>query len=316
MTEYLTWEQLEADGGWLAIDKELGVSSAHVVNRIKHLFHKKFKVGHGGTLDPLATGVLPIALGKATRTVPYVMDGRKTYRFTIAFGESRSTDDMEGEVRQTTDHIPTKDDVLACLPEFIGDIMQCPPAFSALKVNGKRAYDLARAGSIERLPARPARVDALKVIEWPDKTHATLEVSCGKGVYVRSLARDIAEKCDSLGYVSELRRISCGPFDEKDALTLEKFTESISLLDKMEKSSEKATSQSPVLSLSSALADILALDVTEREGRSLVYGQTVQAAGQQDGVRKIIFQKRLLGLAQIKDGTVHPYKMFTIPSDF
>src|SRR5262249_39447873 len=150
------------------------------------------KAGHGGTLDPLATGILPIALGEATKTVPYIMDGEKTYRFTLAFGEARSTDDGEGEVIARSDHRPADAEIVACLPKFTAAVTQAPPAFSAIKVQGERAYDLARDGEVVELQPRTVQIHALTLTERPDPDHATFEVKCGKGTYMRALARDIA----------------------------------------------------------------------------------------------------------------------------
>ena len=180
--------------GWLIIDKPAGLTSTDVVNRVKRIFDAQ-KAGHGGTLDPLATGLLPVAFGTATKTVPYVMDGTKLYRFTLKFGEARDTDDADGAVTETSDIRPDDAAIEAALPQFRGEIMQIPPVFSAIKVAGERAYDMARDGRAPVLEPRPARVDRFVLIDRPDPDTAVFEVASGKGVYMRSLARDLAKAC-------------------------------------------------------------------------------------------------------------------------
>ena len=196
--------------GWLIIDKPPGLTSTDVVNRVRRAFDAQ-KAGHGGTLDPLATGVLPIAFGAATKTVPYVMDGTKLYRFTLRFGEARDTDDADGQVTATTDARPSDDQIAAALPQFRGDIMQTPPAFSAVKVAGERAYDMAREGRAPVLEPRPARVDRFDLIDRPDLDRAVFEVASGKGVYMRSLARDLAIACGTLGHVEPCAACASAP---------------------------------------------------------------------------------------------------------
>ena len=192
--------------GWLILDKPQGITSTQAVNKVRRALDAQ-KAGHGGTLDPLATGILPIALGAATKTVPYVMDGTKRYHFTIRFGEARDTDDAEGAVTETSDVRPRDEQIMAALPAFRGAIMQVPPAFSAIKVDGERAYDLARAGAPPELPPRPAQVDRFELIGRPDADTAEFEVESGKGVYMRSLARDLARACgDGAGISVVLRR--------------------------------------------------------------------------------------------------------------
>ena len=199
--------------GWLIVDKPQGLTSTDVVNRVRRWFDAQ-KAGHGGTLDPLATGLLPIAFGAATKTVPYVMDGTKVYHFTLRMGDARDTDDADGASIGLSDVRPTDEQLRAALPAFTGDIMQVPPAFSAIKVGGERAYDLARAGAPPVLEARPARVDRFELIERVDADTAVFEVQSGKGVYMRSLARDLAIACGTLGHVAALRRLRVGPFAE------------------------------------------------------------------------------------------------------
>src|SRR6202142_664408 len=208
--------------GWLIIDKPPGLTSTDVVNRVKRAFDAQ-KAGHGGTLDHPATGALPTAIGAASKTAPYVMDGTKLYRFTLRFGESRDTDDADGQVTATTDARPSDERINQELTAFRGAIMQVPPIFSAIKVAGERAYDMAREGRAPVLEPRPARVDRFDLIEQPDPDHAVFEVESGKGVYMRSLARDLAQACGSLGYIESLRRLRVGPFTESQAIALDKL---------------------------------------------------------------------------------------------
>ncbi|WP_375455374.1 tRNA pseudouridine(55) synthase TruB [uncultured Methylobacterium sp.] len=201
--------------GWVILDKGVGMTSTHAVAVVKRAFNAK-KAGHAGTLDPLASGILPIALGEATKTVPFVMDGRKAYRFTVAWGIETDTDDAEGRPVATSDVRPTRAAVEAALPAFVGAIEQVPPRYSAIKIQGERAYDLARDGEVVELVARPVRIDRLAVVEHaPDRT--VIEAECGKGTYVRALARDLGRVLGCFGHVSALRRTRVGPFAEADA---------------------------------------------------------------------------------------------------
>src|ERR1700674_70194 len=199
--------------GWLVLDKPAGMTSTQAVGAVRRLFGAR-KAGHGGTLDPLASGVLPIALGEATKTVPFVMDGRKEYRFTLRFGEARATEDAEGEVIATSDLRPTDEAIRSALPAFVGDIEQVPPAFSALKIEGKRAYDLARAGEPVDLKPRRVLIERLALLGRPDTDHADFVVSCGKGTYIRSLGRDLELSLGTVGHLSALRRTAVGPLRE------------------------------------------------------------------------------------------------------
>ena len=198
--------------GWLVIDKPRGMTSTSVVNRVRWAFSAR-KAGHSGTLDPDATGVLPVALGEATKTIPYVVDALKTYRFTIRFGLATTTDDAVGEVVAVSDERPTDDGIRAALDLFVGDIMQVPPKFSAVRVAGRRAYSLAREGQDPAVKARPLRVESLLMLDRPDQDHATLEMTCGKGGYVRAVARDLGVTLKCHAHVVDLRRICAGPFD-------------------------------------------------------------------------------------------------------
>ncbi|MER8834077.1 tRNA pseudouridine(55) synthase TruB [Mesorhizobium sp. M0340] len=204
--------------GWLVLDKPVGMGSTEAVSKIKWLFQAE-KAGHAGTLDPLASGMLPIALGEATKTVPYVQDGAKVYRFTVAWGEERSTDDLEGPATKSSGRRPAEADVLALLSKYTGVIMQTPPQFSAIKIAGERAYDLARDGETVDIPAREVEIGRLDLVEhMVDRT--VFEVECGKGTYVRSLARDMGRDLGCFGHIAELRRVEVEPFTQEDFVTL------------------------------------------------------------------------------------------------
>ncbi|TCD16346.1 tRNA pseudouridine(55) synthase TruB [Oricola cellulosilytica] len=211
--------------GWLVFDKPLGMGSTDAVSKIKWLF-KAEKAGHAGTLDPLASGILPIALGEATKTVPYVMDGAKVYRFTVEWGAETATDDAEGDVLNRSGERPSLDAVEAILPDYTGTIQQKPPAYSAIKVGGERAYDLAREGAPVDIPAREVEIDSLSIVSH-DEGRTAFEVECGKGTYVRSLARDMGRQLGCYGHVVELRRTVVDPFDEEDAVTLEEIEKAV-----------------------------------------------------------------------------------------
>lgn len=295
--------------GWLIIDKPPGVTSTDVVNRVRRALDAQ-KAGHGGTLDPLATGVLPIAFGAATKTVPYVMDGTKLYRFTLRFGEARETDDADGKVTETTGERPADEQIRAALPRFLGDIMQVPPAFSAVKIAGERAYDMAREGRAPVLEPRPARVDRFEMIERPDPDHAVFEVASGKGVYMRSLARDLAMACGTLGHVAALRRLRVGPFTESQAIPLDKV-----------RATDDTAPASPdlLLPVVTALADIPALPVTDAEASDLRHGQAISlvmligripgSADPQGGLVRAMAGGRVIGLARLEDGMLKPERV-------
>jgi tRNA pseudouridine55 synthase len=295
--------------GWLVVDKPAGITSTDVVNRVRRWFDAQ-KAGHGGTLDPLATGLLPVAFGAATKTVPYVMDGTKVYRFTLRLGEARDSDDADGAVTGTSEVRPTDEQIRAGLPALTGDIMQIPPAFSAIKVAGERAYDLARAGQPPVLEARPARVDRFELIERPDADHATFEVQSGKGVYMRSLARDLALACGTLGHVAALRRLRVGPFTEAQAIPLDKLVRA---------DDTPPTSPDLLLPVATALADIPALALTEAEAFGLGHGQAISlvtlmgripaAADPDGGLARAMAGKRVIGLCRLHDGWLKPERL-------
>jgi tRNA pseudouridine55 synthase len=295
--------------GWLIVDKPQGLTSTDVVNRVRRWFDAQ-KAGHGGTLDPLATGVLPIAFGYATKTVPYVMDGTKLYRFTLCIGEARDTDDADGQVIGTSDVRPTDAQLRAALPALTGDIMQVPPIFSAIKIAGERAYDMAREGRAPVMEPRPARVDRFELVERIDAETAVFEVQSGKGVYMRSLARDVALACGTLGHVATLRRMRVGPFTEAQAIPLDKLVRG-----------EDTPPASPdfLLPVATALADIPALALTEAEAFGLSNGQAIslvelmgripQAADPAGGLARAMAGGRVLGLCRLEDGWLKPERL-------
>ena len=295
--------------GWLVVDKPPGMTSTDVVNRVRRGFDAQ-KAGHGGTLDPLATGVLPVAFGHATKTVPYVMDGTKLYRFTLRLGDARDTDDADGQTVATSDARPTDAQIAGALPAFLGDIMQIPPAYSAIKVAGERAYDMAREGRAPVLEPRPARVDRFALVERPDADTAIFEVQSGKGVYMRSLARDLAQACGTLGHVAALRRLRVGPFTEAQAI----------LLDKCVAGADNApASPNLLLPVATALADIPALALTEAEVFGLSNGQAInlvdlmgripQAADPNGGLARAMAGPRVIGLCRLSDGWLKPERL-------
>lgn len=295
--------------GWLIIDKPAGLTSTDVVNRVKRIFDAQ-KAGHGGTLDPLATGLLPIAFGAATKTVPFVMDGTKLYHFTLKFGEARDTDDAEGKVIATSDVRPGDAAIEAALPAFRGEIMQVPPIFSAIKVAGERAYDMAREGRPPELEPRPARVDRFELIARPDADTAVFEVASGKGVYMRSLARDLARACGTVGHITVLRRLRVGPFREEHAVLLE---------DLLPNDQPPPASAALLLPVATALADIPALALTEQEAAGLRQGQAISlvqlmgripsAADPNGGLVRAMVGTRVIGLCHLEDGWMQPERI-------
>ena len=250
--------------GWIVLDKPAGLSSAKAVSAVRRILSAA-KAGHAGTLDPLATGVLPIALGEATKAIPYLAEAAKSYRFTVAWGEARDTEDAAGRVVATSPIRPTAEAIRAALPAFVGTIEQVPPVYSALKVGGRRSYALARADRPPQLAARPVRVDRLTLADVPDRDHATFEVGCGKGFYVRSLARDLAEALGTVGHVSELIRTAVGSFALAGAISLAK----------LEALGHSAAGSEHLFPVETALDDIPALALTESEADRLRRGLPV-----------------------------------------
>ena len=300
----------DAVSGWICLDKPYDLTSTHAVSRVRRCFNAQ-KAGHAGTLDPLATGILPIALGEATKTVPFLVDADKAYRFTIAWGRTTATYDREGEVIAQSDVRPSVAQVEAVLPRFVGEISQIPPAYSAIKVDGERSYDLARAGQAVELAARMVTIHCARVTEATDADHVTLEIECGKGTYVRAICRDLAELLGACGHVSELRRTRVGGFTEQSAVTLE-FLEDLG---------HKARQSEALLPVETALDDIPELAVTAedafrlKQGRSIVLGpRQVEAvkARLKPGSRTVSAMTGgvVVALCEMRAGRLEPSRVF------
>lgn len=289
--------------GWVVLDKPYGMTSTQAVGAMKRIFGTP-KAGHAGTLDPLASGLLPIALGEATKTVPYVMDGDKLYRFTVRWGAETTTDDAEGEVVRASDHRPGADDIDAVLDEFEGEIMQTPPAFSAIKVDGERAYDLARAGETVELKARPVMVHRLDLLECPDVDTAVFEAECGKGTYVRAIARDMGRLLGTAGHVIELRRLAVGPFSDADMVTVD------ALQAALEADGDALSLLAPV---EAALADLPQFDITSDQAIRLRNGNPVLLRGRDAPVEEEavgVFERgRLIAIAKVEHGELKPVRL-------
>lgn len=293
--------------GWVVLDKPLGMTSTTAVAAVRRIF-KAEKAGHAGTLDPLASGVLPIALGEATKTVPFVQDGRKIYRFTVRFGIETDTDDAEGKETARSDKRPSREEILALLPSFTGTILQTPPQFSALKVDGERAYDLARDGQAVELAPREIEIDLFSLIAMPDADRAEFEVECGKGTYVRSLARDIGRKLGCLGHVSVLRRALVGDFSEAKTVNLVQLEQAGA-----DESSLLALLQPVVAGLQS----LPAVRVSETDAQRLAQGQAVFLRGRDapvfEGPVSVSVSGNLVALAEMEAGALHPRRIFNLP---
>ena len=269
--------------GWICLDKPLELTSTDAVSRVRRAFNAQ-KAGHAGTLDPLASGILPIALGEATKTVPYLMEADKTYRFTIAWGTTTASFDREGAVTDSSDVRPTEAAIRAALPQFVGEILQVPPIYSAIKVDGERAYDLAREGVEVELKARPVRIDRCELVEaTPD--HATLEIDCGKGTYVRAIVRDLADALGACGHVSALRRTRVGRFSEQNAITLEKLQEM----------AHRGAGLETLLPVETALDDIPVLAVTTEDVFRLKQGRPIVLVPRQVEALKARLVPRIIG---------------------
>lgn len=296
--------------GWIVLDKPVGMTSTHAVSVVKRLFRAK-RCGHAGTLDPLASGALPIALGEATKTVPFVMDGRKLYRFTIRWGEERDTDDAEGRTVSMSKERPSPEAVRALLPSYTGLIQQIPPRYSAIKIEGERAYDLARDGEQVELAPRPVEISRLELVNIPDPDHAVLEAECGKGTYVRSLARDLGRTLGCFGHVSALRRATVGPFGEETMILLEH----LEALCHRAASGEVSLADA-LMPVETALDDIPALAVTRADAARLHRGQAVLLRGRDapnsSGTVYVTVAGRLLALAEIGNGELIPKRVFNL----
>ncbi|MCB1378061.1 MAG: tRNA pseudouridine(55) synthase TruB [Alphaproteobacteria bacterium] len=295
--------------GWVILDKPHGMTSTQAVGKVRWLF-KAQKAGHGGTLDPLATGLLPIALGEATKTVANAMDGRKVYRFIVCWGEERSTDDLEGVVTACSAQRPDVFNIEAILSKFHGEVQQTPPAFSAIKVAGERAYDLARAGEAVELAQRAVLIESLRLVDIPDRDHATFEVTCGKGTYVRSLARDMGRALGCLGHVTMLRRIAVGAFTEAQMISLEK----------LEELSHKAPGgnamDGALLPIETVLDGIPALAIDAGQAQRLRLGQTVPLGGESvpETAEAVLVTcgGKPVGIGAISQGMLKPKRLFNL----
>ena len=292
------------------LDKPVGMTSTHAVSVIKHLFSAK-RAGHAGTLDPLASGCLPIALGEATKTVPFVFDARKTYLFTVRWGEERDTDDSEGRVVQRSESRPDRVAIEALLPRFIGTIEQVPPRFSAVKIDGERAYDLAREGETVEIAPRPVTIHRLELVETPDRDHAVLSAECGKGTYVRALARDLGRALGALGHVCALRRSRVGPFGEADMIPLEQ----VEALCHRAAAGEGYFADT-LLPIETALDDIPALAVSPADAARLHRGQAVLLRGRDaavvHGTVQVAAGGQLVAIAEADRGEIVPKRVFNL----
>ncbi len=287
--------------GWVVLDKPLGLSSTQALSRVRRLLDAA-KAGHGGTLDPLASGVLPIALGEATKCVSYAFDGRKQYEFTLRWGQETTTGDGEGDIAAESAHRPGTDEILAVLPRFIGEIGQHPPAYSAIRIGGRRAYELARAGQAPEMALRRVMIHDLRLVDCPDPDHARFSVACGKGTYIRSLGQDIARALGTCGHLRALRRVRVGPFSADDAISLEK----------LETLCHMSAADECILPLQTALADIPALAVNEAEAGRLKHGQPVGTHHRTNETVCVLHGERPVAIARVEAGSIRPVRVFNI----
>lgn len=294
--------------GWFVLDKPVNMTSTQAVGITRRVFNAQ-KAGHSGTLDPLATGILPIALGEATKTVSFAVDGEKAYRFTVRWGAETETDDTEGTITKTSDRYPDRASIEALLPQFHGEIMQVPPAYSAIKVDGARAYDLARDGETVVLEARPVFIDSLQLVDTPDAATSVFEARCGKGTYVRALARDMGRLLGCYGHVIALRRTQVGPFDEAAAVTMDELMAA-------SESGDPEQLSRLLQPVEAALADLPELLVSQSDAASLARGQTVLIRGRDapilSGPAYATSKGRLIALGELAKGALHPTRVFNL----
>jgi tRNA pseudouridine55 synthase len=294
--------------GWLVLDKPINMTSTQAVGAVRRAFNAQ-KAGHSGTLDPLATGILPIALGEATKTVSFAVDGEKAYRFTVRWGAETETDDTEGAVAKMSDKRPARDEIEALLPRFHGEIMQVPPAYSAIKVDGARAYDLARDGETVVLEPRPVVIESLDHVDMPDDATSVFEARCGKGTYVRALARDMGRLMGCYGHVIALRRTEVGPFNEARAVSMDTLLAAA-------QSEDPDTITKLLLPVEAALADLPELLVSQSDAATLVRGQTVIIRGRDapilTGTAYATSKGRLIALGELAKGALHPTRVFNL----
>ncbi|MCG6856697.1 MAG: tRNA pseudouridine(55) synthase TruB [Salaquimonas sp.] len=291
--------------GWIALDKPEGIGSTECVSKMKWLY-KAAKAGHAGTLDPLASGMLPIALGEATKTVPYIMDGRKTYRFTVAWGVETTTDDLEGEVAETSDTRPTEAEIREVMADYVGEIEQIPPAFSAVKINGERAYKLARAGDEVEIEPRAVVIHRLDLTDF-DTDSATFECECGKGTYVRALARDMGRDLECFGHVSKLRRTGVGPFGEDDLVPLDELAALEGDLDALD---------AELLPVGLALEELPEVRITQPQASRLRAGNSILLRGA-DALTfadeaYATMGEELVAIGSVDKGSFNPRRVFKV----
>ncbi|MEE9315357.1 MAG: tRNA pseudouridine(55) synthase TruB [Rhizobiaceae bacterium] len=289
--------------GWLVLDKPYDFGSTQAVGKIRWLFDAK-KAGHAGTLDPLATGVLPIALGEATKTVPYVTDGEKAYRFTVQWGMQTNTDDAEGKAVAESNTRPDKDAIEALLPKYTGDIQQVPPAFSAIKIDGKRAYAEARAGKDVQLKARTVTIDSFKLIDCPNADSTVFEITCGKGTYVRALARDLGIELGCYGHITALRRTFVEPFEEADSITLEELIALEGDLEGLDKH---------LISPLQSMQGFPEIRVSEDEARRIRLGNPIILRGRDAPIEDqdvcAVYRGNLVAIGDIEKGQFQPKRV-------
>lgn len=292
--------------GWLLLDKPQGLTSNQALGRVKYLLQCK-KAGHAGTLDPLATGCLPIAFGEATKTIPFVVDDEKRYRFTVTWGVETDTDDSEGRPVLTSVQRPSIDDIETVMPAFVGEIQQVPPRYSAIKIDGTRAYDLAREGEAVEIEARSVEVHELSMIE-SDEDSATFDCLCGKGTYVRSIARDLGRQLGCLGHVSALRRVSVGGFEEQHLVTLEDLEAAAEHGD--------GSVRAYVHPVEIGLETLTRVDVQANDAMRLRRGQAILMRGQEIAIAGSLYcvmsGGSLVALAEAEKGALHPRRVFDL----
>jgi len=294
--------------GWMAVDKPAGLTSTQVLSRVKRALDAA-KAGHGGTLDPIATGILPVALGAATKTVSFAMNLSKTYEFEVVWGAATETDDSEGKTTRTSLIRPDKDQILSALPSLTGDIEQVPPRYSAIKVGGQRAYTMARQRRIVELQPRYVNVKRFELLDCTDPDHSTFRVVCGKGTYVRALARDLGKNLGTYAHICRLRRTQYGPFEEEYSISLAK----------LEVLGHSAADSEHLLPVATVLDDIPALAVTEQEARRMCHGQPIallpvaqrtSAKGLSQGAAvQALCGNKLIAVARIGDGLLRPVRV-------
>lgn len=290
--------------GWIVLDKPVGIGSTQCVSKIKWLY-KAAKAGHAGTLDPLASGMLPIALGEATKTVPYVMDGQKTYLFTVTWGGETNTDDLEGEFVKQSDARPSEADIVAILPDYMGDVEQIPPAYSAIKIDGVRAYKLARDGEEVEIEPRIVEIYTFEIVSHEEGKSTVFQVECGKGTYVRALARDMGRQLGCFGHITELRRTAVGPFNEEDLIPLSELTELEEDLDGLD---------AEILATGVVLEEIPEIPVDNMQANRIRSGNSVLLRGRDAPAfaeeAYAAYGDELVALGFVEKGSFNPKRVF------